>query len=173
MSDLQIVFYFFFTLPLLLVAVPILLLVLWIVNRWILKGKIRLLYRILLSFAIPIALIGIGFAYIHYSYYRTSDMDKRLESIGVGITLPPYEITEFKNEHVMADDFRDTYQMVFKDASAMPMLRILDSVSNANSNWETKGDEYVFHSDNPEKEFLDTLIVRPRKGTATFIRYMW
>lgn len=100
-------------------------------------------------------------------------MDKRLESIGVGITLPPYEITEFKNEHVMADDFRDTYQMVFKDASAMPMQRILDSVSNANSNWEKKGDEYVFHSDNPEKEFLDTLIVRPRKGTATFIRYMW
>lgn len=59
-------------------------------------------------------------------------MDKLLDGIGAGITLPPYEITNYKNEHVMADDFKDTYQIVFKDANIKSMISTLDSVCSAN-----------------------------------------
>jgi len=95
-------------------------------------------------------------------------MDKLLDGIGAGITLPPYEITSYK-----ADDFKDTYQMVFKDANIKSMISTLDSVCSTNENWEKRGDEYIFNSLNYEKEFNDSLIIRPNKGTATFVRYMW
>lgn len=100
-------------------------------------------------------------------------MGRRLERIGVGITLPSYEITSYKNEHVMADDFRDTYQMVFKESDIKSMIPKLDSVCNASDKWSKKGDEYVFHNEIMEEELLDTLTVRPGKGTATFVRYKW
>ena len=73
----------------------------------------------------------------------------------------------------MADDFKDTYQMVFKDANIKSMIFTLDSVCRANENWEKRGDEYIFNSLNYENEFNDSLIIRPNKGTATFVRYMW
>ena len=53
------------------------------------------------------------------------------------------------------------------------MISTLDSVCVANENWEKRGDEYIFNSLNYEKEFNDSLIIRPNKGTATFVRYMW
>ena len=173
MSELQLFFLGIYAVIFFVTAVPVLLLILWIINKWLLKGKIRLLYRILLSIAIPLALIGIGYYSIHHSYYGTSNMDRRLESIGAGITLPPYEITSYKNEHVMADDFKDPYQMVFKDTSIKSMQPTLDSLCNANDKWKKKGDEYIFNSVTFETEFNDSLIIRPNKGTATFVRYMW
>ena len=151
----------------------VLIIVLWIVNRWLLKGKIKLLYRILLAVGIPLALIGYDYYSIIHSLYSTSNMNERLESIGVGIRLPPYEITNYKNEHVMADDFEDTYQMVFNDDRIKIMRPTLDSVCNANEKWRKMGDDYVFITFDYEKEFRDSLIVRPNKGTATFVRYMW
>ena len=73
----------------------------------------------------------------------------------------------------MADDFKDTYQIVFKNANIKSMISTLDSVCSANEDWEKKGSDYVFNSLNYENEFNDSLIVRPNKGTATFVRYMW
>ena len=100
-------------------------------------------------------------------------MDNRLKRIGVEITLPSYEITEYKNEHVIADDFRDSYQMVFEDASVKSMKPTLDSLCNASDKWTKRSGEYIFNSITPESELSDSLIIRPDKGTATFIRYMW
>lgn len=177
MSDLQWLFLGFYAVIFFVVAVPVLLLILWIINKWVLKGKIRLLYRVLLSIAIPLAFIGIVYYEINHAYYNayysTSAMNSRLENIGVGIALPPYEITEYKNVHVIGDDFKDTYQMVFKDTSIKSMQPTLDSLCNANDKWKKKGDEYIFNSVTFETEFNDTLIIRPSKGTATFVRYMW
>ena len=100
----------------------VLIIALWIVNKWILKGKIRLLYRVLISIGISLILIGWDYYSTNRSFYSSSNMDKLLVDIGAGITLPPYEITSYKNEHVMADDFKDTYQMVFKDANIKSMI---------------------------------------------------
>lgn len=173
MSDLQLIFLGIYAAIFFIVAVPMLLLILWVVNTWLLKGKIKLLYRILLSIALLLTVIGIIFADIYFSIYSTSSMNNTLKDIGVGIKLPPYEITEYKNEHVIADDFRDTYQMVFKDTSIKSMQPTLDSLYNANEEWTKRDDEYVFTTNDISNEFRDSLIVRPNKGTATFVRYMW
>lgn len=100
-------------------------------------------------------------------------MNNRLKHIGVEITMPSYKITEYKNEHVIADDFRDIYQMIFEDASIKSMKLTLDSLCNVSDKWSKIGDDYVFNSINFESELNDTLIIRPDKGTATFVRYMW
>lgn len=173
MSDLQWLFLGFYAVIFFVVAVPVLLLILWIINKWLLKGKIRLLYRVLLSIAIPLALIGIVYYSINHEYYSASAMNSRLESIGAGITLPPYVIFEYRNAHVAGDDFKDVYQMVFKDATIKSMQPTLDSLCSANDKWKKQGDEYIFNSVTVETEFNDSLIIRPNEGTATFVRYMW
>ena len=173
MSEIQLFFWGINAAIIFVVLFVILIIALWVVNKWILKGKIRLLYRILISIGIPLILIGWDYYSTNSSFYSSSNMDKLLDGIGAGITLPLYEITSYKNEHVMADDFKDTYQMIFKDANIKSMISTLDSVCSANENWEKRGDEYIFNSLNYEKEFNDSLIIRPNKGTATFVRYMW
>ena len=173
MSELQAFFWFLNSAVIFFMAVPILLLVMWVVNKWILKGKIKLLYRILLSIAIPLALLGYDYYRINNSFYNTTYMNNRLECIGVEISLPSYEITSYKNESVIADDFKDTYQMEFKDANVKNMIPILDSLCNVNEKWIKKGEEYIYNNVDFDNEFNDSLIVRPSKGTATFVRYMW
>jgi hypothetical protein len=74
MSDLQWLFLGYYAVMFFIVTVPILLLILWGINKWLLKGRVRLLYRVLLSIAIPLAFIGFIFAYIYYSLYSTSNM---------------------------------------------------------------------------------------------------
>lgn len=173
MSDLQLIFWGVQEVIVFVILFLILLIALWIVNRWILKGKIRLLYRILLAIGIPLALIGYDYYSINHSFYSSSVMDERLENIGVGIKLPPYNITNYKNQHEYGDDFSDTYQMVFNDDRIKSMRPTLDSVSSANEKWRKMGDDYVFMTFDNEKEFRDSLIVRPSEGTATFVRLMW
>ena len=172
MSDLQWLFFGLYAVIIFIVAVPILLLILWIVNKMVLKGKIRRLYIFLLSVGISLLLVVWDYSRQEYLIYSSSSMDGRLEEIGVGIKFPPYEISDYKNEHVIADDFRDTYQMVFKDATIKSMLPKLDSLCNANERWTKRDDEYVFTITDLSKELRDTLIVRPNKGTASFVRYM-
>jgi len=173
MSEIQIFVIGFYAIIFFMIAVPVLLLILWIINKLVIKGKLRLLYRVLLSVAIPLVLIGYVFYSINHSYYSTSNMDELLKSIEIGITLPPYEITEYKNEYMSADDFKDTYQIVFEDDRIKSMKSTLDSACNTNDQWKKQGDKYIFNSVNFEEEFNDSLIVRPNNGTATFVRYMW
>lgn len=173
MSELQLLFWGVQAVIIFVILFLVLLIVLWVVNRWILKGEIRLLYRILLAIGIPLALIGYDYYSIIHSLYSSSVMDERLESIGVGIKLPPYKITSYNNQHEYGDDISDTYQMVFNDGSIKTMLPTLDSICNANEKWRKMGNDYVFITFDNEKEFRDSLIVRPSMGTATFVRLMW
>ena len=158
---------------LLFVLVPLLLLILWGANRWVLKGKFKLIYRILLSICIPFVLICFIFLYTYYAPYSTSDMNERLERLVPEIKLPPYKITKYSSIYLEGDDLKDTYQMVFKDASIKSIIPKLDSLCSTNEKWTKRGNEYVFNTFDYEKEFNDSLIVRPNNGTATFVRYMW
>ena len=108
MSEIQLFFWGINAAIIFVVLFVVLIIALWVVNKWILKGKIRLLYRVLISIGIPLILIGWDYYSTNRSFYSSSNMDKLLDGIGTGITLPPYKITNYKNEHVMADDFKDT-----------------------------------------------------------------
>ncbi len=158
---------------LLLVSVPLLLLVFWAANRWFLKGRFKLLYRILLSICLPFLLICIMFMETYYAPYSTSDMDERLERIIPEIKLPPYEITENSSRYVGGDDLKETYQIVFKNGKDLVMKRTLDSLIIANPKWKSINNEYVYDTIFWEDEVVDSIIIRPLNGTATFINYKW
>lgn len=158
---------------LLLASVPLLLLVFWAVNRWILKRRLKLLYRILLSIGIPFLFICIVFLDTYYAPYSTSDMNKRLERLIPEIKLPPYTITNYSSSYVGGDDLKNTYQIVFKNGKDLALKRILDSLIIANPQWKNIDNEYVYDTIFWENEVVDSIIIRPLKGTATFINYKW
>ena len=95
MSEIQLFFWGINAAIIFVVLFIVLIIALWVVNKWILKGKIRQLNRILISIGIPLMLIGWDYYSIYRSFYSSSNMDKLLDGIGAGITLPPYEITKF------------------------------------------------------------------------------
>ena len=157
----------------LIVAIPFLLVVLWVVNRWWIKGKIRLLYRVLLSLGIPILLISLAYLDLYYTPYSTSNMNERLEELVPEIKFPSYRITDYSSIYVGGDDLKDTYQIVFK-AGKDEMLKVkLDSLLNINPKWKSNGKEYVYDTAFFDIEVVDSIIIRPLDGTATFISYKW
>ena len=158
---------------LLLVLVPLLLLVFWGVNRWLLKGKFKLIYRILLSICLPFLLICFVFIYTYYAPYSTSDMNKRLEWLIPEIKLPPYTITKYSSRYLEGDDLKDTYQMVFKNGKDLALKRTLDSLIAANPKWKKNDDVYVYDTIFEGTEVIDSIIIRPLNGTATFIYFKW
>ena len=157
----------------LVVSIPLLLLVSWAVNRWLLKGRFKLLYRILLSICLPLLLISFVFFDTYYSPYSTSDMNERLERFAPEIKLPPYAITNYSSCYVGGDDLKETYQIVFKNGKDLELKRTLDSLIVANSKWKKIDNEYVYDTIFWENEVVDSIIIRPLSGTATFIYYKW
>lgn len=157
----------------LVVSIPILLLVFWAVNRWLLKGRFKLLYRILLSICLPLLFISIVFLYAYYTPYSTSDMDMMFEQLAPEIKLPPYSITEYSSGYVGGDDLKETYQIEFKKGKDLELKRTLDSLIVANPKWKKIDDEYVYDTIFWENEVVDSIIIRPLNGTATFIYYKW
>ena len=157
----------------LLVLVPILLLVFWGANRWLLKEKFKLLYRILLSICLPFLIICLIFIYTYYAPYCTSNMNERLERLIPDIKLPPYTITEFSSRYPEGDDLKETYQIVFKNGKGLALQRTLDSLIIANPKWKKMDNEYVYDTIFEGTEIIDSIIIRPLNGTATFIYYKW
>lgn len=156
-----------------IIAIPFLLTVLWAVNRWILKRRLKLVYRILLSIGIPILLLGIAFLDLYYAPYSTSDMDGRLSILVPEIKLPPYKITEHSSIYVGGDDLKDTYQIEFKEGKDESLKNKLDSLVIINPKWKKINTEYVYDTIFWENEIVDTIIISPLNGTATFIHYKW
>ena len=157
----------------LLVLVPLLRLVFWAANKWLLKGKFKLLYRILLSICLPFVLICFMFLYSYYAPYSISDMNERLERLIPEIKLPPYTITEFSSRYSEGDDIKESYQIVFKNGKGLALKRTLDSLIIANPKWKKKDNEYVYDTIFEGTEVIDSIIIRPLNGTATFIYYKW
>ena len=61
----------------------------------------------------------------------------------------------------------------FKPSEILRIFNDFLARSNASDKWMKRSGEYIFNSITPESELSDSLIIRPDKGTATFIRYMW
>ena len=91
-------------------------------------------------------------------------MNKRLECLIPEIKLPPYTITKYSSRYLEGDDLKDTYQMVFKNGKDLALKRTLDSLIN---------NEYVYDTIFEGTEVIDSIIIRPLNGTATFIYYKW
>ena len=89
------------------------------------------------------------------------------------IKLPPYKITEYSSIYVGGDDLKDTYQIVFKNGTDEILKSKLDSLIRINSKWKKNGNEYAYDTIFWEDEVVDSIIVRPLEGTATFIKYKW
>lgn len=166
-------FFAYYAVIFLIVAIPFLLLVTWAVNRWLLKRKLKLRYRILLSIGIPILLVGFAFLDIYYTPYSTSNMNERLSNLVPEIKLPSYKITEYSSVYVGGDDLKDTYQIVFKDGKDESLKSKLDSLVSTNPKWKRIDNEYVYDTIFWENEIVDSIIIRPMSGTATFIKYKW
>ena len=173
MNFFVILFFFYYAIIFLIVAIPFLLVLLWAVNKWLLKRKIKLKYRILLSIGVPILLVVLAFMDIYYAPYSTSNMDNMLSQLVPEIKLPQYKITEYSSVYVGGDDLKDTYHIVFKDGKDESLRSKLDSLVIINPKWKRNGNEYVYDTIFFENEIVDSIIVRPMKGTATFIRYKW
>ena len=157
----------------LIVAIPILLATLWGLNRWVLKRRLRLVYKILLSFGIPVLLVVLAFIDLYYTPYSTSNMDNRLALLIPEIKLPQYKITEYSSVYVGGDDLKDTYQITFKNGKDESLKRSLDSLVNSNNKWKKIDGVYVYDPTFFEDEIVDSIIVRPLEGKATFVRYKW
>jgi hypothetical protein len=173
MNFFVILFFFYYAIIFLIVAIPFLLVLLWAVNKWLLKRKIKLKYRILLSIGVPILLVVLAFLDIYYAPYSTSNMDSMLSQLVPEIKLPTYKITEYSSVYVGGDDLKDTYHIVFKDGKDESLRSKLDSLVIINPKWKRNGNEYVYDTIFFENEIVDSIIVRPMEGTATFIRYKW
>ena len=173
MNFFVLLFFFYYAIIFLIVAIPFLLVLLWAVNKWLLKRKIKLRYRILLSIGVPILLVVLAFLDIYYAPYSTSNMDSMLSQLVPEIKLPTYKITEYSSVYVGGDDLKDTYHIVFKDGKDESLKSKLDSLVIINPKWKRNGNEYVYDTIFFENEIVDSIIVRPMEGTATFIRYKW
>ena len=173
MNFFVILFFFYYAIIFLIVAIPFLLVLLWAVNKWLLKRKIKLKYRILLSIGVPILLVVLAFLDIYYAPYSTSNMDSMLSQLVPEIKLPTYKITEYSSVYVGGDDLKDTYHIVFKDGKDESLRSKLDSLVIINPKWKRNGNKYVYDTIFFENEIVDSIIVRPMEGTATFIRYKW
>ena len=173
MNFFVLLFFFYYAIIFLIVAIPFLLVLLWAVNKWLLKRKIKLRYRILLSIGVPILLVVLAFMDIYYAPYSASNMDNMLSQLVPEIKLPPYKITDYSSLYVGGDDLKDTYQIAFKDGKDESLRSKLDSLVIINPKWKRNGNEYVYDTIFFENEIVDSIIVRPMEGTATFIRYKW
>lgn len=173
MNFFVLLFFAYYAVIFLILAIPFLLLVSWAVNKWLLKRKLKLRYRILLSIGIPLLLVVLAFLDIYYTPYSTSNMDGILSQIVPEIKLPSYKITEYSSVYVGGDDLKDTYHIEFKDGKDEKLRSKLDSLVIINPKWKRNGKEYVYDTVFFENEIVDSIIVRPSEGTATFIKYKW
>ena len=113
------------------------------------------------------------FLYSYYAPYSISDMNERLERLIPEIKLPPYKITEFSSRYPEGDDLKETYQIVFKNGKDLALKRTLDSLITANPKWKNINNEYVYDTIFEGTEVIDSIIIRPLNGTATFIYLKW
>ena len=74
MSEIQLFFWGINAAIIFVVLFIVLIIALWVVNKWILKGKIRQLNRILISIGIPLMLIGWDYYSTNSSFYSSSNI---------------------------------------------------------------------------------------------------
>lgn len=173
MNPFVILYFVFYAIYFFVVTAPVLFIILWIINKWILKKKIKLVFWFLIPLGTPLVLIGLAFAYLYYIPYSTSNIDAILEQDEIGIKLPKYKIVDYESRYVGGDDLKDTYQIEFKHNIDKSLLLSLDSLCLNNSQWEKTENEYRFSTIYWENEIIDSLIIKPKENKAIYIRYKW
>ena len=67
----------------------------------------------------------------------------------------------------------DTYQIVFKEGKDESLKDKLDRLVISNPKWKKTDTEYVYDTIFWGYEIVDSIIISPLNGTATFIQYKW
>jgi hypothetical protein len=63
--------------------------------------------------------------------------------------------------------------MVFKNGKDLELKRKLDSLIVVNPKWKNINNEYIYDTTFWGYEVVDSIIIRPLKGTATFVDCKW
>ena len=171
MNSLAFLILIFSAIIMFVIAVPTLLLVFWLINRFLLGGKFRLVYRIVLSIVLPLLVLGGMIGYSCYEPYSTLIMNNRLEDIGMDVELPQYSITNYSSNYIGMDDRKDTYTIEFEDDDVKNLIPVLDSLCNTNANWMKGDDDYTYRVEFFEGEEYETFTINPNFGTAEFVHY--
>ena len=69
--------------------------------------------------------------------------------------------------------FYEAWCGMFKNGKDLALKRTLDSLITANPKWKNINNEYVYDTIFEGTEVIDSIIIRPLNGTATFIYYKW
>lgn len=173
MNELALFIIIIYAIIVFVVAVPILLLIFWLTNKFLLGGRMKLRYRVVLSIVLPLLFLGGFIIYLYYEPYRTSIMDDRLKGMGIGIKLPQYKITNYVSSFVGGDDIKDTYTIEFKKNNVMQLIPQLESLCKTNSKWTKENNSYIYKVEFFEYEVYETFTINPSKGTAEFVHYKW
>lgn len=171
MNSLAFLILIFSAIIMFVIAVPTLLLVFWLINRFLLGGKFRLLYRIVLSVVLPLLVLGGTIGYSCYEPYSTLIMNNRLEDIGMDVELPQYSITNYSSNYIGMDDRKDTYTIEFEDDDVKSLIPLLDSLCTTSANWIKGVDSYTYQVEFFDGEEYETFTINPNSGTAEFVHY--
>ena len=170
MNNLALLTLIFSAIIIFVIAVPTLLLVLWLINRFLLGGRFKLVYRIVLSVVLPLLFFGGMIGYSYYEPYSTLIMNNRLEDIGMDLELPSYTITNYTSVFIGMDDRKDTYTIEFDD-DVGNLIPLLDSLCTTSANWIKDVDSYTYRVEFFEGEEYETFTINPNCGTAEFVHY--
>lgn len=171
MNSLAFLILIFSAIIMFVIAVPTLLLVFWLINRFLLGGKFRLVYRIVLSVVLPLLFLGGMIGYTYYEPYSTLIMNNRLEDIGMELELPSYTITNYTSVFIGMDDRKDTYTIEFEDDDVKDLIPLLDSLCTTSANWIKGVDSYTYQVEFFDGEEYETFTINPNCGTAEFVHY--
>ena len=170
MNSLELLTLIFSAIIIFVVAVPTLLVIFWLINRFLLNGRIKLVHRIVLSVVLPLLFLGGMIGYSYYEPYSTLIMNHRLEDIGMDIKLPRYTIINYTS-HFRIDDRKDTYTIEFEDDNVRDLIPLLDSLYYTSPNWTKEDNNYIYKVEFYEGEVYETFTINPNCGTAEFVHY--
>lgn len=162
----------FFTLVVCGAGIPLLMLICWLIDKYLLHGRFKKKYRIILSVAIPVLFVVVSIASVHIEPYNTTHLNDRLAGMGLGVELPEYKIVDYTEEFVETD-LQETYELEFEDDEIMRMVPLLDSLCDANSHWSKDGESYQCSWDSYNYCTSVRVSISPMQKNATCVMLWW
>ncbi len=166
------------------IATFIFLFVLWLIDKFLLHGKFKKKYRVLVSIALPVLIVVAFVLDIRYGPYRESRLNRMLKEDGVELKLPSYKIVDYKSGFY-ADDVWDKYEIVFKDDRIMELVPKMDSLCtvpikfirlddpDSYQGWSKEDDCYKYSIEDFCQEKRVELTICPKEGTAEYYCLNW
>lgn len=173
------------------IATFIFLFVLWLIDKYLLHGKFKMKYRVLVSIALPVLIVVAFVLDIRYGPYCESRLNKRLLADGIEMKLPPYKIVDYKDgviasaPMVWGDDAYELYEIVLKDDRITELVPMMDSLCtspikfiriddpDSYQGWSKENDCYKYSSVDFRQETRVELTICPKEGTAEYYCLNW